>query len=320
MANGIVERCANASGEVGEVIDSIESELFGVLQRNTKAAARSIADVIPDTLTAIDGYKSQSGSIAIPTGFSRLDEMTMGLRASDLIVLAGRPSMGKTALALNIIQHLALKQGIPCLIFSLEMARDQLVERMICSEARVDSQAMRKGRLNSADYELVGQTAKRLSESPIIIDDSPTLTALELRSRARRLKALHGIRLIVVDYMQLMTEPSRSENRQQEIAAVSRSLKSLAKELNVPVLALSQLSRQVEQRGGDHRPQLSDLRESGAIEQDADVVMFVYRPERYDHKADAESAEIIIAKQRNGPTGTIPMIFKREHTRFGERV
>jgi replicative DNA helicase len=262
----------------------------------------------------------------VPSGFTELDEMTAGFQKSDLVILAARPSMGKTAFALNVVQHAAIEHNVRVAIFSLEMSKDQLVQRLLCSEGLVDAQRLRRGALRDEDYPKLARAAGLLSSAQIWIDDSAGLTPLAMRSKARRLKAEHDIGLIVIDYLQLMQGPQNIENRQQEISYISRSLKALAKELDIPVLALSQLSRAPEQRGGEHRrPLLSDLRESGAIEQDADVVCFIYRPEMYEGPQDKDGnsleglAELNVGKQRNGPTGTVQLYFKKEYTRFDNR-
>ncbi len=311
-----VERCGAAEGEPSEIIDEIETDFLELVRRDGPDKAVTVSEILPETLAIIEQYKNHSGSQFLPTGFTALDAMIMGLRPSDLLIVAGRPGMGKTALALNIIDSLSTQHQVPCLIFSLEMSKDELTERLICAKARVDSHMLRQGRLRREDYERIHAAAEALRPAPIHIDDSSALNVLEIRSRTRRLQAIHKVGLVAVDYLQLMSAGKSAENRQQEIAVISRSLKSLAKDLKIPVLALSQLSRQVEQRGDGHRPQLSDLRESGAIEQDADVVLFVYRPERYDSNADPHAAEIIVAKQRNGPTGTVPILFLKEFVTF----
>jgi replicative DNA helicase len=253
----------------------------------------------------------------VPTGFTKLDEMTSGLQPSDLIILAGRPSMGKTALALSIAQYAAIEKRETVAIFSLEMSKEQLVLRMLCSEARVDAHKLRSGFLGRADWPKLTSAAGRLAEAPIYIDDSPAMTVLEMRAKARRLKAERGLGLVIVDYLQLMRGRGGADNREQEISDISRSLKALAKELAIPVIALSQLSRAVDTRGGDKKPQLSDLRESGAIEQDADVVMFIFREEVYRQTEENHGiADILLRKQRNGPTGEIQMAFIDRYTRF----
>jgi replicative DNA helicase len=261
----------------------------------------------------------------VPTGFTDLDELTSGFQNSDLVIVAARPSMGKTAFVLNVAQYAAIEKNIPVAVFSLEMSKEALVQRMLTAEARVDAQKLRKGLLRDDDFPRMARAAGVLSSAPIWIDDSAAITLLEIRSKARRLKVDANIGLVVVDYLQLIQGPPSSENRQQEISQISRSLKALAKELDVPVVALSQLSRAPEQRTAEHkRPQLSDLRESGAIEQDADLVMFIYRPEVYegpdatdkDGNVVAGRAEIIIGKQRNGPIGTAHLFFHKAYTRF----
>jgi replicative DNA helicase len=250
-----------------------------------------------------------------------LDEKTAGFQASELVIVAARPSMGKTAFCLNVASHAAITKGTPTAIFSLEMSKEALVQRLLTAEARVDAHRLRQGQLKDSDYALMARAAGLLSGAPIWIDDSAALTPLELRAKARRIKAEVDIGLVIVDYLQLMRSPEQAENRTQEISAISRALKALAKELAIPVVALSQLSRAPEQRGADlKRPQLSDLRESGAIEQDADVVLFIYRPEMYaseDQREELEGqAEVIIGKQRNGPTGTVKLFFHKAYTRF----
>jgi replicative DNA helicase len=264
------------------------------------------------------GGKSITG---VPSGFNDLDELTSGFQPSDLIVVAARPSMGKTAFILNIAQHAAIEHNVPVALFSLEMSKESLVQRMLTGEARVDAQKLRKGMLRDDDFPRLARAAGILAQAPIFIDDSPGITLLEMRSAARRLRADANIGLVVVDYLQLIQSTSDAENRTQEISQISRSLKALAKELAVPVVALSQLSRATEQRT-DKRPQLSDLRESGAIEQDADLVMFIYRQEMYEGPTDKDGnslegrAEVIVGKQRNGPTGIVNLFFHKAYTRF----
>jgi replicative DNA helicase len=266
------------------------------------------------------GGKSITG---VPSGFGDLDEITSGFQPSDLVIVAARPAMGKTAFCLGLAQHAAIEHNIPIALFSLEMSKESLVQRLLTSEARIDAQRLRKGLLRDDDFPRLARAAGILSSAPIYIDDSAGISLLEMRSRARRLKVDSGVGMIIVDYLQLIQGPARSENRQQEISQISRSLKALAKELSVPVIALSQLSRAPEQRTGESkRPQLSDLRESGAIEQDADLVMFIYRPEVYEGLTDKDGnslegrSEIIVGKQRNGPTGTVNLYFHKTYTRF----
>src|SRR5689334_2129182 len=259
----------------------------------------------------------------VASGFSDLDDMTSGFQPADLVIVAARPSMGKTAFCLNIAQHAAIEHQVPVAFFSLEMSKESLVQRMLTSEERIDAQRHRKGMLRDDDFPRLARAAGILSSAPVWIDDTPGITLLEMRSKARRLKADAGIGMVIVDYLQLMQGPSNSESRQQEVSQISRGLKALAKELNVPVIALSQLSRAPEQRTGDNkRPQLSDLRESGAIEQDADLIMFLYRQEMYDGPVDKDGnslegkAEVIVGKQRNGPTGIVNLFFQKHFTRF----
>jgi len=254
----------------------------------------------------------------VPTGYRDLDRITSGFQPSDLIIIAGRPSMGKTAFALNIVERAAVESQVPCAVFSLEMAKEQLVQRMLCSRAEVDAAKLRGGFLSESDWPKLTRAAGILSEAPIFIDDSPALTVLEVRAKARRLQREQGLGLVVVDYLQLMRGVGRVESREREISEISRSLKALAKEINVPVVALSQLNRGVEARN-DKRPQLADLRESGAIEQDADVIAFIYRDEMYNPSSpDAGKSEVIIGKQRNGPTGRVMLSFRKNITRFDD--
>jgi replicative DNA helicase len=276
-----------------------------------------------ETFEIIEKFHERKGSVTgIATGFDRLDSLTSGLQSGEFIVLAARPSMGKTALALNIARNVAMESKYPVGFFSLEMNAQMVGYRMLCSEARLDSHAVRKGELKDAEWTKLSTVAGALAEIPIYIDDSSNLSILELRARARRLAAEKRVGLIIIDYLQIMQPPPDAESQQQAMATISRQLKGLAKELNVPVMVLSQLSRAVETRGGDKKPQLSDLRDSGAIEQDADVVMFIWRPSQYrvgDEDIEPEEehkAEVIVAKQRNGPTGKIPLIFNREYARF----
>ena len=300
------------------LLDDAERMILALSQKLITRSYRSIRELLVETLEKIELlYQKKGGVTGLPTGFSDLDNYTSGFQPSDLILLAARPSMGKTALGLNIAQNMAVKYEIPVGIFSLEMSGDQVVQRLLCSEALVDQQRLRTGFLNEDDWPRLLKAANRLSEAPIFIDDTPAITLLEMRSKARRLKVEHGVGMLMIDYLQLMQTGKRSENRVQEISEISRFLKSLARELDVPVLALSQLSRAVEQRGGDRRPILSDLRESGSLEQDSDVVMFIYRDEYYDKESEDKGiAEINISKQRNGPTGSIQLAFLSEYTKF----
>jgi replicative DNA helicase len=255
----------------------------------------------------------------VPSGFKDLDDMTTGFQKGDLIIVGGRPSMGKTAFVLNIAQHVGLESREPVAIFSLEMAKEQLAFRMLCAEAMVNSNSIRKGFIKKEDWHKLTSAASKLTDAPVFIDDSSGITVLEVRAKARRLKIEHGLSLVIVDYLQLMRGKGSFERREQEISDISRSLKGLAKELSVPVIAVSQLNRSVEQRRPP-TPILADLRESGAIEQDADVILFVYRAEIYDKDANKGHAEVIIAKQRNGPTGTVNLTFLSNCTRFTDRT
>jgi len=308
--------------DLESLLDTAEQKLFSVSQKYLKQNFVALSEILHDTFDRIDELHREKGKLrGVSTGFSDLDSKLGGLQKSDLIILAARPSMGKTSLALDFVRHVAMNEHKAVAIFSLEMSKDQLVDRLLAAEADVDLWKMRTGKLNDLgpdnDFERIGHALGRLSEAPIYIDDSGAVNILELRTKARRLQSEHDLDLIVVDYLQLMQGRS-PENRVQEVSEISRSLKILAKELNVPVLALSQLSRAVEQRGGDKKPQLSDLRESGSIEQDADVVMFIYRDEMYTGKDSRKPhiAELLIRKHRNGPTGDVELFFDGEKTSF----
>jgi replicative DNA helicase len=324
-ATGIIQDVYDGRAPAGEVLDNAEHRVFQVAQFRRAEEFTRIKELIWPTMERIEQLQAGAGAVTgVPSGFVDLDRLTAGFQRADLVIVAGRPSMGKTALALNMVQHAAIEHNVGVAIFSLEMSKDALVQRLLCSEGLVDAQRLRRGQLRDDDYPKLARAAGLLGAAPIWIDDSAALTPLAMRSKARRLKAEHDIALVVVDYLQLMQGPGDAENRQQEISYISRSLKALAKELDVPVLAISQLSRAPEQRGGEHRrPQLSDLRESGAIEQDADLVCFIYRQEFYDGSVDPKTneniegqSEVIVGKQRNGPTGTVKLYFKKEYTRF----
>ena len=308
--------------DLDTLLDTAEQKLFSVSQKYLKQNFVSLSEILHETFDRIDELHREKGKLrGVASGFSDLDSKLGGFQKSDLIILAARPSMGKTSLALDVVRNVAMNEKKAVAIFSLEMSKDQLVDRLLAAEADVDLWKMRTGKLNDLgpdnDFERIGHALGRLSEAPIFIDDSGALNIMELRTKARRLQAEHELDLIVVDYLQLMQGRS-TENRVQEVSEISRSLKILAKELDVPVLALSQLSRAVEQRGGDKKPQLSDLRESGSIEQDADVVMFIYRDEMYSGKDSKKPhiAEILIRKHRNGPTGEVELFFDGEKTSF----
>ena len=308
--------------EVDEILDQAESRIFQVAQSRAREGFVWIKEILWPTFEHIERLQeSGTGITGVPTGYPDLDRMTTGLQKGDLIIVAARPAMGKTSLVLNIAQNAAIEQGTTVAIFSLEMSKEQLVQRLLCSEGRVDAQKLRRGRLSPDEYQRLAAAAGHLNTAPLWIDDSPGATVLEMRAKARRLKSETDLGLLVIDYMQLMSSSTRAENRVQEVSAISRGLKSLARELEVPVVALSQLSRAPEQRT-DRRPQLSDLRESGSIEQDSDLVAFLYRPEYYLGPVDKDGnslegqTELIVAKQRNGPTGMIPLYFHKAYTRF----
>lgn len=309
-----ITRLAYNSGEAaGDVVDRAEQMMFEIGSSRQMRGYAPLYEVLKDAFEEIEHLYHHKGSvIGVPTGFRELDEMTSGLHPSELIILAARPSVGKTTLALNIAANASIKQQVPVVIFSLEMAREQLALRLLSSEAGIDGHRLRTGYLRDDDWPKLSRALGRLSEVEVYVDDSPSMNVMEMRARARRLKAERDIGLVIVDYMQLMYTSSRTENRQQEMSEISRSLKQLARELKCPIVALSQLSRAVEQRS-DRRPMLSDLRESGAIEQDADLVAFIWQnPERDNDNV----MDIIVAKQRNGPTGDLPLIFLRQYSRF----
>lgn len=306
-----------ASEEAAFVLDRAEKSIFDILQKRSTQGFTHIKDVLLDTFNRLEELYNSKGFITgIPTGFTDLDYKTAGLQNSDLILIAARPGMGKTAMALNIAQYAAVQQHVPVAIFNLEMSKDQLVNRMLCSEVMVDSQKMRTGKLEDDDWNKIAQALAPLSEAPIYIDDTPGISVMDIRAKCRRLKLEKNLGLVVIDYLQLMQGRGKTENRQQEVSEISRSLKILAKELNIPVVTMSQLSRGPESRT-DHRPMLSDLRESGAIEQDADIVMFLYRDDYYNPETERKNiAEVIIAKHRNGSTGTIDLRWFGEYTKF----
>ncbi|TET29867.1 replicative DNA helicase [Candidatus Aerophobetes bacterium] len=305
------------SQDLDILLDKAQSSIFDITQQRVQTPYRHIKDVLTETFEHIEAlYERKEHITGIPTGFAQLDRLTSGFQPSDLVVIAGRPSIGKTSFALNIAEYAGIEAKIPLVIFSLESAKEQLVERLLCSEARVDSHKLRTGFLSEDDWSRLTDAAGTLAEAPIYIDDSANIGVLEIRAKARQLKAEHDIKMAIIDYLQLMEGDRRAENRQQQISEISRSLKALAKELNITVVAISQLSRAVEQRE-DKRPRLSDLRESGAIEQDADLVLSLYREYYYSRSSDDEGkAEIIINKQRRGPTDKLDLIFISEYTRF----
>ena len=318
LTEEIENECYLNREPVEEILDTTEKKMFQLLQQRDSGDMVPIRQVVMDTLENIEKASRTKGNVTgLPTGFTDLDYKTSGFQNSDLILVAARPSMGKTAFVLNIAQYMAFKKDLSVAIFSLEMSKQQLMNRLLSMESRVNSQSMRTGNLKDEDWSKLIESAGVIGDSNLIIDDTPGITVLELRSKCRRYKLEHGLDIIMIDYLQLMSGGGRgSDSRQQEISEISRSLKALARELNVPVVALSQLSRAVESRT-DHRPMLSDLRESGAIEQDADVVMFIYRDDYYKKDSDMKGiAEIIIAKQRNGPIGTVNLVWLPDYTKF----
>ena len=317
VSTEIIKRCHQSAEDVDELLDSAEKSIFEIVSHRIEGRVIPIKELIKSSIATIDNlYQRKSQITGIPSGFIEFDSLTAGFQNSDLVIVAGRPSMGKSAFACSIAEHVALDEKLPVAIFSLEMSKENLVHRMLCSHARVNAHKVRSGFLSPEDWTRLTSAAGKLLEAPIFIDDTTGINVLELRAKARRLKAHHDIKLLIVDYLQLMRSLSRAENRQQEISEISRSLKDLARELDIPVIAISQLSRATEQRQ-DRRPQLSDLRESGAIEQDADVVILLFREEYYYPSEENKGiAEVIIAKQRNGPVGVVKLAFIKEYTRF----
>jgi len=317
-ATQIVTEAYETEDNVTAVLDRAERVIFEIAdQRVGQGGFLSLKELVKDSMEVIDHlHQNKKHVTGVPTGFTDFDLLTAGLQPSDLIIIAGRPSMGKSSLAINILEHAALTEKIPVAFFSLEMAKEQLVQRLLCSQARVDAHKVRTGFLSTDDWRGLADAAGRLSEVNFFIDDTPGISVLELRAKARRLKAQYDIKIVAVDYLQLMRGSYGAENRQQEISEISRSLKALARELRVPIIGISQLSRAVESRT-DHRPQLSDLRESGAIEQDADVVVLLMREEYYNPtEQNRGQADVILAKQRNGAVGSLKLAFVREYTRF----
>lgn len=318
-SNAITKRCLEDQGDVDNVIDFAESSIFEVSEHKNKQAFHPISKVIDSNIKTIEEHeKNKTLVTGVPTGFTKLDRLTSGFQKSDLIIIAARPSMGKTALSLNIARNAAVDANIPTAIFSLEMSKEQLSMRMLCAEARVDFFTVRRGFMSQETWMRITDAASTFFSAPIYIDDSPDISALSIRAKARRLKRDKGLGLIIIDYLQLMRGHANAERRDLEISDISRSMKALAKELDVPVVALSQLNRKLEERS-DKRPQLSDLRESGALEQDADVVAFIYRDEMYnkdENNPNKGKAEILLSKQRNGPTGRVDLTFLSAYTRF----
>ncbi len=313
----IANTCYAGKESLEVILEDAEKRIFEVVQKRNSGEFVPIRQIVMNAMDAIERASRNKGAVTgIPTGFVDLDYRTAGMQPSDLVLIAARPSMGKTAFVLNIAEHVAFKQKKAVAIFSLEMSKEQLVNRLFSLESKVDSQHIRTGQLSDQEWEKLIESAGVIGKSNLIIDDTPGISISELRSKCRKYKLEHNLSMIIIDYLQLMSGSGRTDSRQQEISDISRSLKALARELHVPVLALSQLSRAVEQRP-DHRPMLSDLRESGAIEQDADVVMFIYRDDYYNHDTERKDiAEIIIAKQRNGPIGTIELAWLPNYTKF----
>jgi replicative DNA helicase len=315
----IITQSYEDRGDVEGFLDEAERAIFEISEKRVRPSFYPIREIVKQSFTTIERlFKKKEAVTGVPSGFKELDRMTAGFQPSDLIIIAGRPSMGKTAFCLDVAEYAAIENKIPVAIFSLEMSKEQLVIRMLCSQANVEGTRLRTGYLNESDWPKLTIAAGNLSEAPIYIDDTAALSALELRAKARRLKSEYGLGMVIIDYLQLMKGRARVESRQQEISEISRSLKALAKELNIPVIAVSQLSRKTEERTGN-RPQLSDLRESGAIEQDADLILFIYRDEVYNRSEDNPNrgkAEVIIGKQRNGPIGKIDLAFLDKFTTF----
>ncbi|NQT28135.1 MAG: replicative DNA helicase [Candidatus Omnitrophica bacterium] len=316
-ANEIATSVYKEQEEVSIILDKAEKLIFEISDRRVEGSYVHIKDIIKDGIELIESlYHKKSRVTGIPTGFKDFDLKTAGLQKGDLIIAAGRPSMGKSAFVTSIAGYVAVEEKIPVAIFSLEMSKEQLMQRFLCAQAKVEINRVRTGFLAPSEWPILTNAAGKLSEAPIYIDDTPALNIFEIRSKARRLKAHHDIKLVLIDYLQLVRGMRRGDNRQQEISDISQSLKALAKELNIPVIAVSQLSRAVELREG-HRPKLSDLRESGAIEQDSDVVVLLFREEYYKPTDENQGiADVIIAKQRNGPVGTIKLTFLKEYTKF----
>lgn len=315
----VAARCYHEQDDIDSLVDEAEQTIFDIARSKKGQGFQAMSSIVPKAFERIEKlFERKEHVTGVPTGFKDLDHMTAGFQPSDLIILAGRPSMGKTALAMNMVQHAAILEKMPVAVFSLEMSMEQLALRMLCSIGRIDSQRIRTGRLKKRDWPNLTRATGILSDAKIYIDDTPGLSVLEMRAKARRLKSEFDLGLVVIDYLQLMQGRSNTENRAQEISEISRSLKAMAKELDVPVIALSQLNRSLESRP-DKRPKLSDLRESGAIEQDADVIIFIYRDEVYRPAEDNPNrglAEVIVGKQRNGPIGTVKLTFLAEYTSF----
>ncbi|MGB7621295.1 MAG: replicative DNA helicase [Terriglobia bacterium] len=318
VSNGIIQHCFEASEDAETLLDKAENDIFQLAEARIQSGFYGIKDIVNASFETIDKlYDRRKHVTGVPTGYEDLDHLTSGLQPSELIILAARPSMGKTAFALNIAENVAIRDRKTVAIFSLEMSKEALLMRLLCSQARVNAHTLRRGLLLKTDYGKLSMALGELAEAPIFIDDTPALTVMDMRAKSRRLKKDHDLALVIVDYLQLMSGGGRFGNRVEEVSSISRGLKALAKELRVPVIALSQLSRAPEKERKGHRPQLSDLRESGSIEQDADVVMFIFREEMYNQTEENHGiAELIIGKQRNGPVGKINLVFLEDYTRF----
>jgi replicative DNA helicase len=316
-SNEIISKSYQASDDIGEIIDDAEKGIFNISLNRSTQGFTHVKNILSTNFDKIEELYLNKGRITgVPTGFTDLDGKLSGLQKSDLVLVAARPSMGKSSFMMNIVQHAAVREKITTAIFSLEMSKEQLTQRLLCAEALIDAHRLRIGDINEDEWVKLARAMGPLSEAPIFIDDTPAISITEMRAKCRRLKLEHNLGLIVIDYLQLMQGKGNSESRQQEISEISRSLKALAREINVPVVSLSQLSRAPEMRA-DHRPILSDLRESGAIEQDADVVMFLYRDDYYHPDSEKKNiGEVIIAKQRNGPTGTVELVWLGQFTKF----
>ncbi|MEX2588234.1 MAG: replicative DNA helicase [Actinomycetota bacterium] len=318
-AHNISEMGYSVPEDVADAIDFSENLIYQVSQRRDQQDFQPLRDLLAENMEVVEHLYERGSSITgLPTGFAELDSITAGLQTSNLVVIAARPAMGKSAFAVSIAQHVAVEQSTPVVVFSLEMSKMELVQRLMCAEARVDSNRLRRGSLQDSDWPKLSHALGRLAEAPIFIDDTASVSIMEMRAKCRRLKAKHGLGLVIVDYLQLMQPPTRSrgDNRVQEIGDISRSLKILARELDLPVIAVSQLSRNVEHRT-DKRPMLADLRDSGSIEQDADIVMFIYRDEVYNPDSPQKGiAEIIVAKHRSGPIGKVDLAFLQHYTKF----
>ena len=317
----IANACYNGNSPVDDILEETEKKVFDIVQKRNTGDFTPIRDVVLNALDQINKASQMNGNVTgLASGFTDLDSKTAGFQPSDLVLIAARPSMGKTAFVLNVAEHICFRLNKPAALFSLEMSKEQLVNRLLSLESRVNSQHIRTGELEDREWDGLMEGANIVASSRLIIDDTPSISISELRSKCRKYKLDHDIQIVIIDYLQLMQGSGRMDSRQQEISDISRALKSLARELGIPVIALSQLSRAVEKRD-DHRPMLSDLRESGAIEQDADVVMFLYRDDYYHHDSEKKGiAEVIIAKQRNGPIGTVELVWMEDYTKFANKA